>query len=67
VVTGFVKPGVSLEHLINTVICETQKLTKDDQLIFWGGANNIFSTRTFKSLNQIFRYLQEELHTSVTA
>jgi hypothetical protein len=28
-VTGFVKPGASLEHLINTVKNETQKLSKD--------------------------------------
>jgi len=66
VVTGFVKPGAGLEHLINMVICETHKLTKDDHLIFLEGANNIFSTPMSKSLNQIFRYLQEKRHTSVT-
>jgi hypothetical protein len=66
-VTGFVNPGASLEHLINTGVRETHKLTKDDHLIFWGGANNIFSTPTFRSLNQVFRYLQKKQHTSVTA
>jgi hypothetical protein len=65
-VTGFVKPGASLEHLINTVICETHKLTKDDHLTFWGGAYSSFSTPMSKSLNQIFRYLQEKRHTIVT-
>jgi len=66
VVTGFVEPGASLEHLINTVIRGTHKQIKDDHLIFWGGANNIFSTPMYKSLNQIFRYLQKKRHTSVT-
>jgi hypothetical protein len=66
VVTGFVKLGASLEHLINMVTRETHKLTKDDHLIFWGGASNIFSTPTSKSLNKIFRYLQEKQHASVT-
>ena len=65
-VTGFVKPGESLEHLINTVIHETHELTKDNHPIFWGGTNNIFSTPMSISLNQILRYLQEKQHTSVT-
>jgi hypothetical protein len=41
------------------------KLTKDD-LIFWGGADNISRTSTSKPLIQIFRYLQEKQHTNVT-
>ena len=32
----------------------------------WGGGNNISRTPTSKSLNQIFRYLQEKQHTNVT-
>ena len=59
VVTGFVKPGASLEQLINMVKHETHKLTKDDHLIFWGGANNISRTPTSVSLYHIFRYLQK--------
>ena len=65
-VTGFVKPGASLELLINTVKHETQKLCKNNHLIFWGGGNNISRTPMSKSLNRIFRYLQEKQHTSVT-
>ena len=56
-VIGYVKPGARLENLINTVKHETNKLTKDDHLIFWGGANNISRTSTSKSLIQIFRYI----------
>jgi hypothetical protein len=66
-VTGFVKLGVSLEHQINTVKHETQKLSKNNHLIFWGGGNNISRTPTSKSLNRIFRCLREKQHTSVTA
>jgi len=43
----------------------TQKLSKDDHLIFWGGGN-IYRTPTSKSLRRIFRYLQEKQHTSIT-
>jgi hypothetical protein len=66
VVTGFAKPGASLENLTNTVKKETSKLPKDDHLIFWGGANNVSRTPTSKSLTQIFGYLQETQHTNVT-
>jgi hypothetical protein len=65
-VTGFVKPGASLEHIINTVKHETQKLSKDNHLIFWAEGNNISRTPTSKSLNRICRYLQDKQHTSVT-
>jgi len=51
-VIGYVKPGVGVVLLMDTVKSEISKFTKEDMLIFWGWANYIAHNASSKELNQ---------------
>jgi len=51
-VTGYMKPGVGVVLLMDTVKYEISKFTKEDMLIFWGWANYIAHNASSKGLNQ---------------
>jgi hypothetical protein len=40
-ITGFVKANACVLDLVDTAKEEVNRLTKDDVLVFWGGANDV--------------------------
>jgi hypothetical protein len=48
-----------------TAKTEISKLTKNDILIFWSGANDILHNSTTKLLNQIMTHLLNNQHTNI--
>jgi hypothetical protein len=57
-ITGFVKPYASVIELVDTVKEEVNRLTKDDVLVFWGGANDVSKNNAVKGFTQEINYLR---------
>jgi thioredoxin-related protein len=55
-VTGYMKLGVGVVLLIDTVKSQISKFTKEDMLIFWGWANYIAHNASSKELDQKFKH-----------
>jgi hypothetical protein len=47
-IMGFVKPNASVSELVCTTKEEVNKLTKNDVLVFWGGANDVSKNNAAK-------------------
>jgi hypothetical protein len=64
-IMSYVKPGARIENLTMTAKTEISKLTKNDILIFWGGANEKLHNSTTKLLNQIMTHILNNQHTNI--
>jgi hypothetical protein len=51
--SGYVKPGASIDSLITTAVNETKSLTKKDVLVFWGGSNDISNNNPRNGLKHV--------------
>jgi hypothetical protein len=49
-VQGIVKPGADLEIILNTSTKITEKLTKEDIVVVWGGTRDVGRNETKKGL-----------------
>jgi hypothetical protein len=52
-VSGIVKPGARMEEIVNTVSRGSEKLTKKDIVVVWGGTQDVAKNETEKGLHQI--------------
>jgi lysophospholipase L1-like esterase len=66
-VTNYVKPNADVSILIDTAKKEVSKLTKNDILIFWEGANDVHKNASGKGLAQTVNFLRRNKHTNVIA
>ena len=58
-VQGFVKPGATLQNIVNTSPETTGKLTKKDVIIVWGGTRDIGRNESVKGLLQIRNFVDK--------
>jgi len=63
-VCGFVKPGVNIATQISS-IADTTLLTKNDLIIFWGGANDVNKNKTQEGLKHLVNFVQSNIHTNI--
>jgi hypothetical protein len=65
-VQGLVKPGAGSGTLVYTVNSDTRNLTKNDVVIFCGGANNIAKNNSKTALRHIRNFIKSNNHTNYT-
>jgi hypothetical protein len=64
-VTGFVKPGTSLE-VITTMESEgISKLTKKDAVVIWGGSHDIAKNAAKTGLKHMVKFVKENSNTNI--
>jgi hypothetical protein len=63
-IMGFVKPNASVSELVSTTREELNKLTKNDVLVFWGGANDVSKNNAAKGFTQEINYLRRNQQTN---
>ena len=59
-VTSFVKPGATMEEIVNTSSESVKSLSNKDVLIVWGGSNDISRNNTKEALYQLCNFIEEE-------
>jgi hypothetical protein len=64
-VQGFVKPGANSQTIINTSTKTTEKLTKKDIVVVWGGTRDVGRNETGKGLQQIRNFVENHKQTNV--
>jgi hypothetical protein len=62
---GFTKPNVCVSVLVDTVKEEVDKLTGDDVIVFWGGANNVSKNNSTKGLTQTIDFVRRTQKTNI--
>ena len=63
-ILGIVKPNASVSELVGTSIEEVSKLTKNDMLVLWGGANDVSKNKSTKGFTQETNYLRSNQQTN---
>jgi hypothetical protein len=63
-IMGFVKANASVSEPVCTTEEEVNKLTKNDVLVFWGGANDVSKNNTAKGFTQEINYLRRNQQTN---
>jgi hypothetical protein len=56
---------MGLEKITNRARKETDKSTKKDMVVVWGGANNIAKNESEKGLVHISNFVKQRKHTNV--
>jgi len=64
-VCGFVKPGVNIATQISSMTVDTTLLTKNDLIIFWGGANDVNKNNSQEGLKHLVNFVQSNNHTNI--
>jgi hypothetical protein len=64
-VQGLVKPGARAGTLANTANSDITNLTKNDVVIFCGGANNFAKNNSKMALRHIRNYIKSNNHTNI--
>ena len=64
-VQGIVKPGAGTNILTKLVEKEVRSLTKNDVIVFCGGANDIGRNNSSKALHQITNFIAVNKHTNI--
>jgi hypothetical protein len=64
-VTGLVKPGSDIRTLTNTDKGTFHNLTKNDVIIFWGGANDVKKNNTKEGLRHVLNFVRNNTHTDI--
>jgi hypothetical protein len=61
---GFVKPNASASGLVGITKEKVNTLTKNDMLVFWGGANDVPKNNATKGFTQEINYLRRHQQTN---
>lgn len=64
-VQGMVKPGVGAGVLVNSCHSDIKHLTKDDVVIFMGGANDVAKNNSQTAIKHIRNFLNTNKHTNI--
>jgi len=64
-IQGIVKPGASLQSIVNTPRDSFGKLTKKDVIVLWGGTCDVGRNESTKGLYQIRSFVEKLKHTNV--
>jgi hypothetical protein len=64
-VIGFVKSGPDNGTLTSSVKGTSEKLTKNDVIVFWGGTNDISKNNTKEGLQQLLNFVMNKKHTHI--
>ena len=59
------KPGATLQNIVNTSPETTGKLTKKDVIIVWGGTRDIGRNESVKGLHQIRNFVDKHRQTNI--
>lgn len=64
-VMGIVKPGADIITLINSVKDTTSVVSKNDIIVFCGGANDIAKNNSKEGLRHISNFVNNNTHTNI--
>jgi hypothetical protein len=64
-VSGIVKPGASMEEIVNTVSRDIKKLTNKDIVVVWIGTLDVAKNETEKGLHQIKTFVEYHNQTNI--
>jgi len=56
-VTSFVKPGASMNEIVNTARNEIKTLQSDDLIVVWGGANDIRKNNMREAMKSVSKFV----------
>ena len=59
-VSSFVKPGATMEEIVNTVSEDIQTLSNKDVVIVWGGSNDISKNNSKVAINHLCKFVEEK-------
>ena len=64
-IQGLVKPGAGAGILVNTAKSDITNLTKNDVVIFCGGANDVAKNNSETALRHIRNFIKSNNHTNI--
>jgi hypothetical protein len=64
-VIGVVKPGASVENIVNSTVTDLENLTKNDVIVFNGGSYDMNKNNMNLALSQITKFIQDNNKTNV--
>jgi hypothetical protein len=63
--SGFVRPGANIGTQTSSMTEDTQRLTNNDAIVFWGGANDVSKNNSQDGLKHITNFVKRNSHTNV--
>ena len=57
-ITGYVKPGATTDHIVDTTM-DTENLTENDVVVFWGGTNDVGKNNSKQGLQNISKFVNK--------
>jgi hypothetical protein len=60
-----VKPGASVENIVNSTITDLKNLTKNDVIVLNGGSNDVNKNNMNLALSQITEFIQDNNKTNL--
>jgi hypothetical protein len=64
-VQGILKTGAGANILANSVEKEVRSLSKNEVIVFYGGANDIGRNNSSKALHQVMNFITDNKHTNI--